>query len=234
MLSRDRVFATNLMASNTIGSKQTTGLKPQALQSRWFKSGARSGLWKRPELGFDFFLQDTFKTRTRVSAAITFSPSLSIVLPSSGTRRCNATEICSPSSRNPRRPGHCFEGTARHPYVRSQSPVYLLLDAARQRVRATPNRNSPSSRAMSVPSSTGMPRALPLGHAPGLVPAGDLPAPAARADGALPHDRDPPADVPGADGRGGRDRRVAGVRAARVRRVPQVWDPRPRFPTRAL
>jgi hypothetical protein len=37
--------------------------------------------------------------------------------------------------------------------------------------------------------------------------------------------RDAPSDVPRADGRGGRDRRLTGIRAARVRGIPQVWPP---------
>jgi hypothetical protein len=76
--------------------------------------------------------------------------------------------------------------------------------------------------------------ALPRGHASGLVSAGDLSTPPARADRALPGDRDAPPDVPRVPGRGGRDRRLAGVRAARVRGVPQVWPARARSAARAL
>jgi hypothetical protein len=53
--------------------------------------------------------------------------------------------------------------------------VYSPVDAARQRVRALPNCNPPSSRAMSVPSSTGMSRALTVGRARVILRRADLP-----------------------------------------------------------
>jgi hypothetical protein len=91
------------------------------------------------------------------------------------------------------------------------------LDAARQRVRVTSNRNPPSSLAMSVPSSTGMSPALTVGRAHVMPRRAGLSAPPARAHGALPDHRGAPPDLPRPDGRGCRARGVAGVREAGVR-----------------
>ena len=117
--------------------------------------------------------------------------------------------------------------------IRSRSPcIPSGMGSCVGRV-TRPLGNSPSAWACGPSRRRGTDPALPSGHAPGLVSAGELSAPPTRADRAVPGDRDAPPDVPRAHGRGGRDG-LAGVRATRVRGVPQVWPARARSGARAM
>jgi hypothetical protein len=100
-----------------------------------------------------------------------------------------------------RRPGAAARGRAGpiHPVpVRGQRPAGLTRPRCRKSRRREGGRRG-----------GGMTRALGGRHGPSLSGGPDLPASPVRADGALPDDRDPPADVPRTDGWERRRRRVA-------------------------